>query len=78
MCKIVALAQGWTLVNPPNPTFLDVPAGSPFYRYVETVYSHGNISGYGDGSFRPGNSATRGQISKIVYLAITSPGRGGR
>jgi hypothetical protein len=34
---------------------------------------HQFISGYSDGTFRPGNNATRGQISKIVYLAITSP-----
>jgi hypothetical protein len=78
LCKIVALAQAWTLSNPPNATFLDVGPDSPFYQYVETVYSHGNISGYGDGTFRPGNSATRGQIAKIVYLAITSPSRGAK
>ena len=31
------------------------------------------ISGYADGTFRPGNPATRGQIGKLVYSAITQP-----
>jgi hypothetical protein len=73
LSKIIVLARGWSLLNPPNPTFSDVAPGSPFYQYVETAYSHGIISGYSDGTFRPGNNATRGQISKIVYQAITAP-----
>ena len=44
-----------------------------FYDYIETAYHHGIISGYADGTFRPGNSATRGQICKIVYDALLNP-----
>ena len=44
-----------------------------FYSYIETAYNHGIISGYADGTFRPGNNATRGQISKIVYNSVTTP-----
>jgi len=40
---------------------------------VETAYEHGIISGYSDGTFRPGNNATRGQIVKFVYCAIIAP-----
>jgi hypothetical protein len=69
----VVLARQWALLNPPTPTFSDVPPGSTFYRYVETAVAHGIIEGYDDGTFRPGNSATRGQIAKIVYNAVTSP-----
>jgi hypothetical protein len=32
------------------------------------------VSGYADGTFRPGAGATRGQISKIVYLSLTASG----
>jgi hypothetical protein len=39
---------------------------------VEAAVCHGIINGYADGTFRPSNNATRGQISKIVYLALTS------
>jgi S-layer homology domain len=50
-----------------------VPGSAPFYSFIETAYSHNLISGYtcspGCLEFRPGSSATRGQISKIVYQA---------
>jgi hypothetical protein len=77
VCKIVVLAEGWTLYCPPTATFTDVPVGDPFYCYIETAYQHGIISGYSCGTgcleFRPGNNATRGQLSKIVYQAVTQP-----
>jgi nitrogen fixation protein len=73
LAKIIVLAEGWTLICPPVPSFTDVPIGDPFYCYIETARQRGIISGYSDGTFRPGNSATRGQISKIVYEAITAP-----
>ena len=73
LSKIVVEAAGWPLLNPPTPTFSDVRPGNPFYQYVETAYDQGIISGYADGTFRPGNNATRGQISKIVYEAVIAP-----
>jgi hypothetical protein len=72
LSKIVVLAEGWQLVNPTAPTFTDVPTNHPFYTFIETAYDRGIVSGYADGTFRPANNATRGQIAKIVYLAITS------
>jgi hypothetical protein len=69
LSKIVVLAQGWPLASPSAPTFSDVPASDAFYQYVETAYAHGIISGYEDGTFRPGNNVTRGQLSKIVVLS---------
>jgi trimeric autotransporter adhesin len=75
LCKIVVLAEGWPLYTPPSPTFSDVPEGYPFYQYIETAYQLSIISGYGDRTFRPGDSATRGQIAKIVYTAIQEPSR---
>jgi hypothetical protein len=77
MSKIVVLAEGWPIYRPPTPTFRDVPAADPFYGYVETAYSRGIVSGYGCGTgcleFRPGNNATRGQVCKMVDLAISQP-----
>lgn len=70
--KIVVLAEDWILIDPPAPTFLDVLPGSPFYQYVETAYSREIISGYADGTFRPANNATRGQVTKVVYNALLS------
>ena len=72
LCKIVVLAEGWQVECPEVGHFVDVPAGSAFYCYIETAYNMGIISGYADGTFRPGNNAVRGQLSKIVYEAITA------
>jgi kumamolisin len=71
LSKIIVAAEGWPLTTAGGPHFSDVPPSNPFYQYIETAYSHGIISGYADNTFRWGNNATRGQISKIVYLAIT-------
>ena len=64
LAKIVVLARGWTLQNPPNPTFHDVQPDTAFYPFVETAVQHGIISGYGDGTFRPNASVTRGQLAQ--------------
>ncbi len=73
LTKIVVLAEGWTLQCPASGHFSDVPHDSSFYCYIETAVSYAILNGYSDGTFRPGNPALRGQISKIVYLAITHP-----
>ncbi|MGI8588477.1 MAG: S-layer homology domain-containing protein [Chloroflexia bacterium] len=72
LSKIAVIAAGWAQIAPPIPTFSDVPVGSPFYSVIETALCHGVISGYNDGTFRPANDATRGQIAKIVFLAVTA------
>jgi len=73
IAKIVVRAKDWPLLDPPQPTFSDVPPGSTFYTYVETVVAHGIASGYNDRTFRPGNSATRAQLSKMLALALQQP-----
>lgn len=73
LSKIIVNAQGWAIGTTGAPHFTDVLPTDPFYGFIETIYNHGVISGYADHTFRPGNSATRGQISKIVYLAVTQP-----
>ncbi len=70
IAKIVVSAAGWALVNPPSGHFSDVLPGSTFYPFVETAVDHGILSGYSDGTFLPGNSALRGQVGKIVDLAL--------
>jgi len=72
-CKVVVVAASWTLVTPATPTFSDVGPGNPYYTYVETAYRHNIIVGYSDGTFRWGNDATRGQLSKVVVLSVTLP-----
>jgi len=50
-------------------TFTDVPPDSTFYTWIRCLACRGIISGYDDGTFRPGNDITRGQIAKIVSNA---------
>ena len=70
LTKMVVLAEGWSLIRPPLPSFDDVPTDHPFFPYVETAYNHAAISGYADRTFRPGNNATRGQVCKVVLNAV--------
>ena len=85
IAKIVVIAAGWSLVEPATASFQDVPPNSTFFSYIETAYQHQIVGGYTCGGagepcdaqnrpyFRPGNNATRAQISKLVTLAITEP-----
>ncbi|MBF6614694.1 MAG: S-layer homology domain-containing protein [Chloroflexi bacterium] len=71
LSKIIVLAEGWTLLDPETPHFSDVPRGSVFYSYIETARAYAIVSGYGDGTFRPNSNATRGQLSKMLYIALS-------
>ena len=80
LSKIVALSAG--LLTPGgNQTFEDVPTGSTFHPYIETLYTRGAISGYACGGpeepcvpptnrpyFRPSATSTRAQVSKIIAI----------
>lgn len=81
---VIADPANWTLESPSTSTFDDVPVGSTFFRWVETVASHGVVTGYPCGTvpagpctvpankpyFLPGENATRAQIAKIIYLTV--------
>ena len=73
LAKIVVIGAGWAVQSPATPTFSDVPTDNVFYGFIETAVCHGAVGGYSDGTFRPNNFAFRGQIAKIVYLAVTNP-----
>ncbi|HKP54964.1 MAG TPA: S8 family serine peptidase [Chloroflexia bacterium] len=47
-------------------SFSDVPSDHTFYSFVRCLACRGIISGYSDGTFKPGNDITRGQIAKMV------------
>jgi hypothetical protein len=76
--KIVSNAAGYS--DPPGTQiFEDVPVTNGFYQWIQRLASRGIMGGYacgGEGEpcvapdnlpyFRPNNSATRGQVAKIV------------
>jgi spore coat protein A len=49
--------------------FEDVPMTDTFYSFIRCLACRGIISGYSDGTFRPGTSLTRGQAAKILSNA---------
>ncbi len=80
--KIVSESAGFDDQIPPSQwTFTDVPYGSTFWLWVERLSNRSVMAGYQCGSpnepcdnlnrpyFRPGNGATRGQLTKIVSNA---------
>lgn len=51
-------------------TFSDVPVGSFWHQYVEALVDSGITTGYGDGTFRPDNLVTRGQMAAFLARAL--------
>ena len=64
--KIVVISSGLPINTAGGPHFSDVPSGSTFYDWIETLYNAGAITGYPNGTFLPNDIASRGQTSKIV------------
>jgi hypothetical protein len=50
-------------------SFTDLPSTHTFYANIRCLACRGIISGYVDGTFRPDNLVTRGQLAKIVSNA---------
>ena len=75
LSKMLVRAKGWAEVPPTSgiQSFTDVPPTYPFYGVIEAAVAHGVVSGYSDRTFRPGNQATRGQLAKMIYVAVTQP-----
>ncbi|MEO8287196.1 MAG: S-layer homology domain-containing protein [Chloroflexota bacterium] len=74
--KLIALGANLPNNVAGGPHFTDVPVGSTFYNYVETLYNSGIVGGYtsgcatGNPCFKPNNNVTRGQVSKMASLAF--------
>ena len=73
LTKMLVLAKGYTLLNPPTPTFTDVPPSYWAYTFIETAAAHNIVGGYSDGTFRPLNLATRAQFCKMLFQAYAVP-----
>jgi cysteine-rich repeat protein len=59
-------------MNPPacgTPVFSDVPASSPFCRWIEELARRGVVTGCGGGSYCPTAAVTREQMG--VFLSVT-------
>jgi S-layer family protein len=52
-----------------TPMYADVPASSPFCRWIEELTRRGVVSGCGGGNFCPGSAVSREQMG--VFLSVT-------
>lgn len=52
------------------PEFPDVPEDSTHHDAIVWAVDNGLMGGYGDGTFRPGDPVTRGQIATILRNAL--------
>lgn len=55
---------------PAVPTFTDVPAADPRYRFVEALARAGITGGCGGGQFCPDTAVTRGQMAVFLSVAL--------
>ncbi len=56
--------------TPCNIVFSDVPDTTYFAQAVGYLACHSIVSGYSDGTFRPFNTTTRGQLTKIIVVSF--------
>jgi hypothetical protein len=54
-------------------SFIDVAPETYYYDYIYNMGVKGVANGYADGTFRPGNNITRGQLSKMIVVAMGWP-----
>ena len=72
-CTLTPSATASPAITPCAIRFSDVTVTDYFYAPVQYLACHGVIGGYSDGTFRPYNQTTRGQLAKIVTLAFALP-----
>lgn len=64
--KILFEASGLNQLTDVELSFRDTPKNAWFYTYVASAVGHDIVSGYANNTFRPGNSITRAEVTKIV------------
>jgi hypothetical protein len=74
MAVFVLVAKEGSGYAPPacgaSPMFADVPAASPFCRWIEELARRGVVSGCGGGNYCPGSPVSREQMAVFVLLTL--------
>jgi hypothetical protein len=73
MAVFVLVAKEGTGYVPPactTPVFTDVPASSPFCRWIEELARRAVVSGCGGGNYCPSSAVTREQMAVFVLRAL--------
>ncbi|MGC5774815.1 S-layer homology domain-containing protein [Paenibacillus pabuli] len=67
---LTVVAPDYTKASENGETFTDIKVASNYYEYVNELFERGFVSGYKDGSFKPGGLLTRAEASKILALNL--------
>ncbi|MEC0123196.1 S-layer homology domain-containing protein [Paenibacillus pabuli] len=67
---LTVVAPDYTKASENGETFTDIKVASDYYEYVNELFERGFVSGYKDGSFKPGGLLTRAEASKILALNL--------
>ena len=72
VCVIFLFSVVTSEVSGNNPTgsFTDVNPDMQFFPYIEAIYAAGITTGYGDGTYRPEEPVTRGQMAAFLSRAL--------
>jgi hypothetical protein len=79
MAAFLVAAKGLTQLNPPTPTFADVPTGHQFYGFIERLYEQGITGGCTGGPppaplfYCPADPVTRRQMAAFLIGAFGGP-----
>lgn len=68
--KLLSMVLELDTKNVRDPGFKDVSQSSPYYGYIVALVQAGIITGYEDNTFRPEESLTRAQMSKILSIGF--------
>jgi uncharacterized repeat protein (TIGR01451 family) len=73
MARALAGGDAHVPTGPAEPTFSDVLTDHWAYKYVEYAVAEGVVVGYPDGTYRPTQQVTRGQMAVYVARAMVAP-----
>lgn len=70
LARMLRRATEMPIVKPAQPTYKDTASGYWAFGDIETMVYYGIMGGYPDGTFKPAQAATRGEIAAALYKML--------
>jgi hypothetical protein len=70
----IVRSVGLTPFFPSGQSFSDTSREHTFFHHIEYLARQGIVTGFSDGTFRPDNAITRGEIAKIIINTLNQQG----
>lgn len=65
----IIFGEGYIYLNYNTMIFSDISENSPFYEAIKWCKDNGVTKGYEDGSFKPNQPITRGEMAQMLFNA---------